>query len=212
MWHRPATAGQFGTTTAKSYTVTSSTTIRAVTAPHVAGTVKVKVTTVGGTVTSTGATSSWPHSDHHLVHPHHRDHLRATTTVTITGTNLYGATSVKFGTTTAKTYTVTSPTTIKAVTKPHVAGTVKVKITTAGGTVTSTGNYKFVAHTPTVTSFTPATGTTSGTTTVTITGTNLYGATAVKFGTTGASYTVTSPTNDQGRRPRPMPRGHSLSR
>src|SRR5208283_738699 len=82
-----------------------------------------------------------------------------------------------------------------AVTKPHVAATVKVKVTTVGGTATSTGNFKFVAFTPTITSFTPVTGTTSGTTTVTITGTNLYGATAIKFGTTTAkSYTVTSPT------------------
>ena len=98
---------------------------------------------------------------------------------------------------------MTSPTTIKAVTKPHVAGTVKVKVTTAGGTATSTGNYKFVAHVPTITSFTPATGTTSGTTTVTITGTNLYGATAVKFGTTTAmSFTVTCPPLS---RPSPRP-------
>ena len=50
---------------------------------------------------------------------------------------------------------MTSPTTIKAVTKPHVAGTVKVKVTTAGGTATSAGNYKFVAPVPTITSFTP---------------------------------------------------------
>ena len=68
------------------------------------------------------------------------------------------------------------------------------QVTTPGGTATSAANYKFVAHTPTITSFTPTTGTTSGTTTVTITGTNLYGATAVKFGTTTAkSFTVTSP-------------------
>ncbi len=77
-------------------------------------------------------------------------------------------------------------------TPPHVAGTVKITVTTVGGTATSASDYKFKAPVPTITSFTPATGTTSGTTTVTITGTNLYGATAVKFGTTTAkSYTVT---------------------
>ena len=189
------TGVKFGTTTAKSYTVTSSTTIKAVTKPHVAATVKVKVTTAGGTATSTGnykfvapvptITSFTPATGT----------TSGTTTVTITGTGLYGATAVRFGTTTAKSYTVTSPTTIKAVTKPHVAGTVKVKVTTAGGTATSAGNYKFVAPVPTVTSLVPPYGPASGTTTVTITGTGLYGATAVKFGTTAAkSFTVTSPT------------------
>ena len=45
------------------------------------------------------------------------------------------------------------------------------------------------------TSFTPTTGTTSGTTTVTITGTSFYNVTSVRFGTTTAkSFTVTSST------------------
>ncbi|MGO9456622.1 MAG: IPT/TIG domain-containing protein, partial [Acidimicrobiales bacterium] len=190
-----ATAVTFGTSPAKSYTVTSSTTIKAVTSPHVAATVKITVTTAGGTATSSADYKFKASTPTIISFTPATGTTSGTTTVTITGTNLYGATAVKFGTTTAKSYTVTSPTTVKAVTKPHVAGTVKVKVTTAGGTATSTGNFKFVASTPTITSFTPATGTTSGTTTVTITGTSLYGATAVKFGTTTAkSYTVTSPT------------------
>ena len=138
-----------------------------------AGTVTVKVTTAGGTATS--------RADYKFVAPvptitsftPATGTTSGTTTVTITGTGLYGATAVKFGTTTAKSFTVTSPTTIKAVTKPHVAGTVTVKVTTAGGTATAGSDYKFVAPVPTITSFTPATGTTSGTTTVTITGTGL---------------------------------------
>ncbi len=98
-----------------------------------------------------------------------------TTTVTITGTNLNGATAVKFGTTTAKSFTDTSATTIKAVTKTHAPGTVTVKVTTGLGTATAGPDYKFVAPVPTITSFTPTTGTTSGTTTVTITGTGFTG-------------------------------------
>ena len=52
------------------------------------------------------------------------------TTVTITGTNFTGATAVKFGATTATSYTVTTPRTIKAVTKAHAAGTVTITVTT----------------------------------------------------------------------------------
>ena len=47
--------------------------------------------------------------------------------MTITGTNFTGATSVKFGTTAATPYTVTSATKIKAVTKAHAAATVKIR-------------------------------------------------------------------------------------
>ena len=64
--------------------------------------------------------------------------------MTITGTNLNGATSVKFGTTTAASYTVTGTTKIIAKTKAHAAGTVKISVTTPGGTATSAANFKFV--------------------------------------------------------------------
>ncbi|MGO9456944.1 MAG: IPT/TIG domain-containing protein, partial [Acidimicrobiales bacterium] len=189
------TAVKFGTTTAKSFTVTSSTTIRAVTKPHVALTVKVKVTTVGGTATSVGSFKFVAPVPTIASFTPATGTTSGTTTVTISGTGLYGATTVKFGTTAAKSFTVTSPTTIKAVTKPHVAGTVTVKVTTAGGTATAGSAFRFVAPLPTVTSFAPTYGSTSGTTTVTITGTGFYGATVVKFGTTTAkSFTVTSPT------------------
>jgi len=117
------------------------------------------------------------------------------TTVTITGTNFTGVTSVKFGSTTAASYTVTTSTQITAVTKAHAAGTVAISVTNAVGTGTSSSDFKFVPPAPTITSFTPATGATTGGTAVTITGTGLFGATAVTFGSTAAaSFTVTSPT------------------
>ena len=90
--------------------------------------------------------------------------------------HLLGATHVKFGTTTAASFTVTNATTIKAVTKAHAAGKVKVFATTPGGTATRTG-FTFVAPAPTVTTLTPASGSTTGGTTVTITGTHLRAAT-----------------------------------
>ena len=70
------------------------------------------------------------------------------TIVTITGTGFTGAKAVTFGTTPAASYTVTSATTITATTAAHAAGTVKVSVTTAGGTVAPIGTFTFVASTP----------------------------------------------------------------
>ncbi len=194
-----ATAVHFGATTAASFTVTSPTVVHAKTKAHVAGAVKVQVTTAGGTATS-GTADTYTFSASAPSISSFTPTSGTTsggTTVTITGTNLIGATAVQFGTTPATSFTVTSPTTVKAVTGAHVAGTVTIKITTAGGTATSgtSHEFTFIAPTPTITALTPTSGTTSGGTTVTITGTGFIGATAVHFGaTTAASFTVTSPT------------------
>jgi hypothetical protein len=56
------------------------------------------------------------------------------TTVTITGTNLTGATAVMFGTVAATSFTVNSDTSITAVAPAESAGTVDVTVTTPGGT------------------------------------------------------------------------------
>ena len=188
-----ATAVKFGTTAATTFSVTGTTKIVAKTKAHAAGTVKISVTTPGGTATSTYFTFVVPGPDHHLVHADERLDSGGTT-VTITGTNLNGATAVKFGTTPATTFSVTGTTKIVAKTKAHAAGTVKISVTTPGGTATSTPLHlrrPRPDHHP----FTPTSGSTGGGTTVTITGTNLNGATSVKFGTTpAASFTVTGAT------------------
>ncbi len=70
-----------------------------------------------------------------------------------------------------------------------------VNDSTDGGTDYNTYLLRCASATPTVTSISPAAGPTAGGTSVTITGTNFTGATAVKFGTTDAdSYTVDSAT------------------
>ncbi len=181
------TSVKFGTTAATTFTVTGTTKIVAKTKAHAAGTVKIKVTTSCGSATSSTyykfvvpasptITSFTPTSGSTV----------GGTSVTITGTNFTSTTSVKFGTTAATTFTVTGTTKIVAKTKTHAAGTFKIKVTTPPGTATSSTYCKFVAP-PTITSFTPTSGSTAGGTSVTITGTNLNGATAVKFGTTAAT-------------------------
>jgi hypothetical protein len=110
----------------------------------------------------------------------------------ITGTSFTGATAVKFGTTSATNFSVDSDTQITA-TVPTGASTGAISVTTAGGTGTSATMFT-VIKAPTITSFTPTSGSVS--TTVTITGTNYAGITAVTFnGLSAASYNVVSATS-----------------
>jgi hypothetical protein len=85
----------------------------------------------------------------------------AGTSVTITGTNLSGATSVKFGTADAS-ITADSATSITAVAPTGETGKVNVTVTTGGGTsATSSADaftYSAVVVTPTVTAVSPTAG------------------------------------------------------
>ena len=68
------------------------------------------------------------------------------TKVTITGTGFTTVHSVKFGTTTAKTFTVRSATQIIATSPAHAAGQVRISVTTAGGTTPATNNDLYTFH------------------------------------------------------------------
>jgi hypothetical protein len=117
------------------------------------------------------------------------------TSVTITGTNFFGVTAVRFGSNAAGSFTVNSATQITA-TSPAGIGAVDVTVTTLGGTsaIGSADQFTYPAA-PTVTNVNPNTGPTSGGTSVIITGTEFSGATAVRFGSNSAgSFTVNSTT------------------
>jgi hypothetical protein len=188
-----ATAVDFGATAATSFTVDNANQITATAPAHAAGTVDVTVTAPAGTSPTSVAdqytyaaaptvTSVTPSSGP----------TAGGTSVTIAGTGFTGATAVDFGGTAATSFTVDNANQITATVPAHAAGTVDVTVTTVGGT-SSTGagdQYSYVAA-PTVTAVSPALGPTSGGTSVTITGTNFTGATAVSFGATpAASFTV----------------------
>jgi hypothetical protein len=103
------------------------------------------------------------------------------TTVTITGTNLSGATSVKFGLSPAAHLTVNSATSITAVAPAAaIVSVVDVTVTTAGGTSLLVSVDRFT-YGPTITAVTPNSGPAIGGTPVTITGTGF---------TVGTSYTT----------------------
>ena len=111
-------------------------------------------------------------------------------TVTITGTDLAGATAVSLGGTAAASFTVVSVTSITAVVGAGSSGSVSV--TTPGGTTSRTG-FTFIPA-PVISSFTPASATTQQT--VVITGSGFTGATALTFGGSAPiSYSVVSSTS-----------------
>ncbi len=117
--------------------------------------------------------------------------LAGDTTVTIDGTNLAGATAVDFGDS-AATILSDSANQIMVTSPPGLSGSADVTVTTAQGTspLTSTEQFTYVAA-PTVTGVNPPSQETAGGQ-VTITGSNLLGATAVDFGTVAATIVTDS--------------------
>ncbi|OAX49890.1 Endo-1,4-beta-xylanase A [Paenibacillus sp. AD87] len=192
-----ATAVKFGATAAASYTVNSATSITATAPAGSVGTVDVTVTTSGGT-SATSAVDQYTYMA--MAAPTIvglspiSGPTSGGTTVTLTGTNLTGTTGVTFGGRAATAYIVNSPTQITATAPSGTVGAVNIMVTTPGGTATLTFGYTYFMAAPTIISISPVSGPTSGGTIVTLTGTNLTDATAVKFGATAASYTVNSAT------------------
>jgi IPT/TIG domain len=116
-------------------------------------------------------------------------------TVTITGSWFTGATAVKFNTTAATSFHVVSSTKITAVTPAHAAGLVVVRVYTSSGNSASPVAARYTYQgAPKVTAISASSGTRHGGRTVAITGARFTGATAVKFNTTAARFTVVSST------------------
>ncbi len=122
------------------------------------------------------------------------------TVVTISGTNLSDATGVRFGTSAAtfhSTQTVAGVTQLVATSPAHASESVTVTVTNAAGTSAagSAAKFTYQAPAPVVTRLGLASVSTLGGTTVTVTGANFNGATAVKAGAfTGTGLKVLSPT------------------
>ncbi|MFD5839802.1 IPT/TIG domain-containing protein, partial [Streptomyces collinus] len=176
-------------------TVNGSTQITAVSPAHAAGAAAVTVTTPGGT--SSPLTFTYRAAPSVTGVSPGQGPMAGGTTVTLTGTDFTGATAVRFNGTAAASFTVNGSTQITAVSPAHAAGAAAVTVTTPGGTSNpdDPSAYFYYAAVPSLTTAAPVSGTTAGGTTVTLTGNNLLGATAVRFnGTAAASFTVNSST------------------
>jgi hypothetical protein len=194
-----ATAVDFGTTAAAILHVDSDTQITATSPAHPGGAVDVTVTVQGTSATSSADLFTYvaPTPVVTSISPTSGP-TAGGTSVTINGTGLLFATSVKFGTVSAASITSNTDTQIVAVSPAEVQSTVDVTVTTAGGTsaTSSADQYSFVAPVPVVTAINPSAGSPAGGTSVTITGTGLSFATAVTFGSTPAA-SITSNTDTQ---------------
>jgi IPT/TIG domain-containing protein len=179
-----ATNVRFGSVFAPSFTVNSSTKITAISPPG-SGTVQVRVTNNDGT-SSQNVTFTYTTTPPTLtsVVPDEGPAYGGNN-VTLTGTNLSGATAVRFGTTDASSFTVVSSTQITAVVPSGSAGTVDVTVTTPGGT--SPPVPYFYTAAPVLTALTPAKGPVAGGNNVTITGQNLLNPVSVSFGAAAAT-------------------------
>jgi hypothetical protein len=119
------------------------------------------------------------------------------TSVIIAGTGFTGATSVKFGGTSQPTFTVNGGGTQITTTVPAAAPSGVITVATPGGTVDTSAlsppNFTVDSPpSPTITAFSPTSGSVG--TSVTVTGTGFTGATAVKFNATNQpAFTVNGP-------------------
>ena len=188
----------FGSVAARSFTVVSSTSLRAVSPAQAAGLHHILVSTPGGTsavvTASTFTYQSTPTVTH--VAPN-AGPTSGGTTVTVTGTGFSGVSRVLFGSVAARSFTVVSSTSLRAVSPAQSASVHHILVSTPGGTsavvTASTFTYQ---STPTVTHVSPNVGPTSGGTTVTVTGTGFSGVSRVLFGSVAArSFTVVSSTS-----------------
>ena len=194
-----ATAVDFGSVAASTFTVGSAGSITATAPAQAAGTVDVTVTTPGGT-SATGTADKFTYDAAPTVTKVSpaAGPTAGGTSVTITGTHfVVGSSTVAFGSTAGTGVTCSSTTTCTATSPAEAAATVDVTVTTPGGTsATGTADKFTYDAAPTVTKVSPAAGPTAGGTSVTITGTHfVVGSSTVAFGSTaGKSVTCSSTT------------------
>jgi len=189
-----ATSVTFGGVPATSVIVVGPTSITCVTPAGAAGLQTVAVTTPSGTG-SNGSVYTYVAAPTVSSVTPSIGPLAGAQAVTITGTNFVGVTSVTFGGAAATSVVVVGPTSITCVTPAGSAGAASVAVTATGGSGANGSAYTYQAA-PTVTSVTPDAGRSNQTQSVTITGTDFTGATAVTFGGVAAtSVSVVGPTS-----------------
>ena len=175
-----ATSVTIGGNECTDLVVVNATTITCTTPAGTPGPRNVVVTTPGGTDTLTDAYTYIPAPDLSSLTPDEGP-TTGGGTITLTGTDFTGATSVTIGGNECTSLVVVNATTITCTVPAGTVGAKDVVVTTPGGTDTLTDAYTYVPV-PGLTSLTPEVGPTAGGQTVTITGTDLTGTTSVTIG------------------------------
>jgi len=174
--------------------VVSATSIICTTPAGTAGSASVAVTTPSGTVSNNLFTYVQPpptvtSTTANGVSPARGSTLGGTL-LTVTGANFTGAGSVTIGGVPATNVTVINSTSLTCITPAGSVGTVSVAVTTVGGTSADNTLFTYELAVPAVTDISPASGTSAGGTTVTLSGRSFTGATSVTFGGTAATRLV----------------------
>jgi hypothetical protein len=202
----------FGSVAAPSFSVVSGSQITAVAPAEAAGTVHITLTNPYGT-SSTSSADQFTYAD--AAAPTvtgisvSSGPMAGGTSVVLTGTSFTGAYQVYFGSTLATSFTVNSATQITVTAPAQAAGVQDITVVTPYGvSATSLADqYTYLTAAPAVAGLSTNSGTTAGGTSVTISGSNLTGATRVYFGTvlapsftvnSDSSITVTSPVQATG--------------
>ena len=193
-----ASAVNFGSVAASEFVVNSDSSISVLAPSQGAGTYHITVTTPSGTSSTSSAdqytyTAASAPAITGLAGS--TGPTTGSTPFTILGTGFTGATSVTIGGVAVPYFVLNADGSLTAYTPPLAAGTYDVRVTTPSGTSSIVTADEFVvtnvtASAPAVTAIDLSTGSTAGGQTVNITGTNFSGATAVKFGTNSATFTV----------------------
>lgn len=189
-----ATAVTFGGASATSFTVVSNSRIDAV-VPSNAVTGPICIVTPGPTVSFTGC-SSGPFTMAPKVTSFSPTSGLPGASVTVSGTDLQGATTVRFNGVAASSFTVNGAGTSITTAVPNGASSGPISVTTPFGTATTTSS--FVVP-PVITSFTPLRAGIGKP--VTINGARFTGATSVRFNSVAAAFTISSDTAIQATVP-----------
>jgi IPT/TIG domain-containing protein len=183
----------FGASTATGVSVINASTITAITPASTAGAVNVTVTNPDGD--SSTATNAYTYVT--LTNPPVLNSVSPAsgpvgggTSVTLSGTNFLSGAAVTFGSIAATNVTVVNSTTITAFTPANSAGPVSVTVTNPGGQSSTLNNAYVYNSAPSLNSVSPAFGSISGGTAVTLSGANFGNGATVQFGSAAASNVV----------------------
>lgn len=185
-----ATQVRFGGVAATSFTINSDTSITA-TVPE--GAASGNITVVNPSKSGSGAkfTVTVP-AGYPTITKFSKSSANPGETITMTGTNFTGTTSISFNGTAAITFIVVSATSISVVV-PTGASTGLVAVTNGLGTNSSAKALNINYPSPSISSFSPSSASVGDT--VTITGKNFTGATVVRFnGVAAVTFSVVSAT------------------